>query len=169
MSASDLKSITASASTIESPIEGLRTRAMTYNDLLYIAGIEQTSYAFPWSDGIFRDCIKAGYFCRVAEVRRDVIGYALMSMGAGEAHVLNVCVRMDFRDHGIGRYFMNILAEHARASGCHDMFLEVRPSNPAAIHLYETLGYNRVGVRKGYYQATQGREDAWVYKKELVT
>ena len=156
---------------VSEPIPGLRTRAMAAGDLLYIAGIEQTSYAFPWSDGIFRDCIKAGYFCRVAEVRREIVGYAIMSMGAGEAHVLNVCVRMDFRDHGLGRYLMQVLFEQARGALCHDIFLEVRPSNPSAIHLYETLGFQRVGVRKGYYQASwsngSGREDAWVYKLTL--
>jgi ribosomal-protein-alanine N-acetyltransferase len=158
-------------STPSEPIPGLRTRAMAPGDLLYIAGIEQTSYAFPWSDGIFRDCIKAGYFCRVAEVRREVVGYAIMSTGAGEAHVLNVCVRMDFRDHGLGRYLMHLLFEQARNARCNDIFLEVRPSNPTAIHLYEKLGFERVGVRKAYYQASwsngSGREDAWVYKLTL--
>jgi ribosomal-protein-alanine N-acetyltransferase len=153
------------------PIPGLRIRAMAAGDLLYIAGIEQTSYAFPWSDGIFRDCIKAGYFCRVAEVRREIVGYAIMSTGAGEAHVLNVCVRMDFRDHGLGRYLMERLFEQARNASCQDIFLEVRPSNPAAIHLYEKMGFQQVGVRKGYYQASwsngSGREDAWVYKLTL--
>jgi ribosomal-protein-alanine N-acetyltransferase len=156
---------------LSEPIPGLRTRAMTAGDLLYIAGIEQTSYAFPWSDGIFRDCIKAGYFCRVAEVRREIVGYAIMSMGAGEAHVLNVCVRTDYRDHGLGRYLMRILFEQARGASCQDIFLEVRPSNPSAIHLYETLGFHQVGIRKGYYQASwtngSGREDAWVYKLTL--
>jgi [ribosomal protein S18]-alanine N-acetyltransferase len=149
------------------PFPGLKIRAMVPADLWRIAGIEQTSYSFPWSDRIFRDCIKAGYFCRVAEVRRDIVGYAIMSMGAGEAHVLNVCVRVDFREQGVGRYFMQLLFEHARDSQCRDIFLEVRPSNPSAIHLYESLGFQRVGVRKGYYQATAGREDAWVYKLSL--
>ncbi len=149
------------------PFPGLRTRAMTPGDLLYIAGIEQTTYSFPWSDGIFRDCLKAGYFCRVAEVKRDLMGYAIMTLGADEAHVLNVCVRIDYRDQGVGRYFVQLLFEHARNRHCHSMFLEVRPSNPSAIHLYESLGFQRVGVRKGYYQASNGREDAWVYKLAL--
>jgi [ribosomal protein S18]-alanine N-acetyltransferase len=149
------------------PILGLRTRAMLAADLLRIAGIEQTCYAFPWSDGIFRDCLRAGYFCRVAEVKRDLVGYAIMSMGAGEAHVLNVCVRIDYRDQGLGRYLMQVLFAQARSVNCHEIFLEVRPSNPAAIHLYERLGFRRIGVRKGYYQASNGREDAWVYKLSL--
>jgi ribosomal-protein-alanine N-acetyltransferase len=149
------------------PFPGLRLRAMVAADLFRIAGIEQTSYAFPWSDGIFRDCLKAGYFCRVAEVKRDLVGYTIMSMGAGEAHVLNVCVRIDYRDQGLGRYLMQMLFAHARGANCRDIFLEVRPSNPAAIHLYERLGFQHIGVRKGYYQATNGREDAWVYKLAL--
>jgi ribosomal-protein-alanine N-acetyltransferase len=148
-------------------VPGLRTRPMTSADLLRIAGIEQTSYAFPWSDGIFRDCLRAGYFCRVIEVKRDLVGYAIMSMGAGEAHVLNVCVRIDYRDQGVGRYLMETLFIEARKAGCEDIFLEVRPSNPPAIHLYERLGFQRIGVRKGYYQASNGREDALVYKRTL--
>jgi [ribosomal protein S18]-alanine N-acetyltransferase len=146
---------------------GLRTRAMTYTDLPKVIAIEQASYPFPWSDGVFRDCIRVGYFCRVLETRGELIGYALMSMGAGEAHVLNVCVRDDFREHGLGRYLVNMLIDHARALLITDMFLEVRPSNPTAIHLYESIGFHRVGLRKGYYQASPGREDAWVYKLML--
>jgi len=146
---------------------GLRMRAMTYTDLPKVNAIEQASYPFPWSDGVFRDCIRVGYFCRVLETRGELIGYALMSMGAGEAHVLNVCVRMDFRENGVGRYLVNMLIEHARSVLVTDMFLEVRPSNPSAIHLYETIGFRRVGLRKGYYQADPGREDAWVYKLTL--
>jgi len=147
--------------------QGLRVRAMVYTDLPKVIAIEQASYPFPWSDGVFRDCIRVGYFCRVLETRGELIGYALMSMGAGEAHVLNVCVRMDFREHGVGRYLVNMLIDHARSVLVTDMFLEVRPSNPSAIHLYESLGFRRVGLRKGYYQADPGREDAWVYKLTL--
>jgi ribosomal-protein-alanine N-acetyltransferase len=146
---------------------GLRLRAMTNLDLPKVIAIEHDSYPFPWSDGVFRDCIRVGYFCRVLETRGELIGYALMSMGAGEAHVLNVCVRMDYREQGIGRYLVNMLIDHARSLLVTDMFLEVRPSNPGAIHLYENIGFRRVGLRKGYYQASPGREDAWVYKLTL--
>jgi ribosomal-protein-alanine N-acetyltransferase len=149
------------------PPPGLRTRAMTYADLPSVMAIEQASYPFPWSEGVFRDCLRVGYFCRALETRGELIGYALMSMGAGEAHVLNVCVRMDYRDQGVGRYLVQMLLDHARAVLVSDVFLEVRPSNPGAIHLYETMGFKQVGVRKGYYQASPGREDAWVYKLTL--
>jgi ribosomal-protein-alanine N-acetyltransferase len=149
------------------PMQGLRIRPMGYGDLPRVLAIEQTSYPFPWSDGVFRDCLRVGYFCRVLELRNQLIGYALMSMGAGEAHVLNVCVRIDFRDQGLGRYLVCMLIDHARSALVTDLFLEVRPSNPGAIHLYESMGFQRIGVRKGYYQASPGREDAWVYKMGL--
>ena len=90
-----------------------------------------------------------------------------MSYGAGEAHVLNVCVRQDLRGAGVGRRLMDFLLERARAAQMQDVFLEVRPSNPTAIRLYESLGFTRVGVRRAYYQANVGREDAWVYKLTL--
>jgi [ribosomal protein S18]-alanine N-acetyltransferase len=148
-------------------LPGMRVRAMTFYDLPQVLAIESESYAFPWSEGVFRDCIRVGYVCRVLEYRGELIGYALMSMGAGEAHVLNVCVRMDHRDQGLGRYLIAILFEQARASYVTDVFLEVRPSNVSAIHLYERIGFARVGLRKGYYQANPGREDALVYKLTL--
>jgi ribosomal-protein-alanine N-acetyltransferase len=153
------------------PLPGLRVRAMTYADVPGVLLVENGSYAFPWSEGIFRDCIRVGYMCRVVESKGEIIGHAIMSLGAGEAHVLNVCVRMDFRDHGLGRYLMQVMMDFARTAGAKDMFLEVRPSNPSAIHLYESIGFHRVGVRKAYYQASGAggstREDAWVYKLAL--
>lgn len=150
------------------PFPGMRLRPMTRADIPAVIAIEQASYAFSWSEGIFRDCLRADYVCRVAEIRGELAAYAVMSTGAGEAHVLNVCVRMDFRDHGIGRSMMHWLIEHARSEQIGDIFLEVRPSNPAAIHLYESIGFIRVGLRKGYYQASKSREDALVYKLTLL-
>jgi ribosomal-protein-alanine N-acetyltransferase len=149
------------------PLPGAKTRPMTQADVVRVSLVEQSSYAFPWSDGIFRDCIRAGYWCQVVELRSELIAHTVMSFGAGEAHLLNVCVRMDYRDHGLGRYLVHFLMDHARSMGMYDMFLEVRPSNPPAIHLYESIGFQRVGVRKAYYQANPGREDAWVYKMTL--
>lgn len=140
---------------------------MTLSDVETVLLVEQASYPFPWSEGVFRDCIRVGYFCRVVECAGELTGYAIMSYGAGEAHILNICLRADLRGIGIGRELMAFLLARARAARMQNAFLEVRPSNPAAIHLYESLGFTRVGVRKGYYQASGGREDAWVYKLEL--
>ena len=68
-------------------------------------------------------------------------GYGIMSYGAGEAHILNICIRSDLRGAGVGRRLMDFLLERARAAEMQDVFLEVRPSNPIAIRLYETLGF----------------------------
>jgi [ribosomal protein S18]-alanine N-acetyltransferase len=148
--------------------DSVRFRPMTLADVPAVVTVERGSYQFPWSDGVFRDCVRVGYLCRVVESAGEVAGYGIMSYGAGEAHILNVCIRQDLRGAGVGRRLMDYLLERARAAQMADVFLEVRPSNPTAIRLYERLGFTRVGVRKAYYQAVNGREDAWVYKLPLT-
>jgi ribosomal-protein-alanine N-acetyltransferase len=140
---------------------------MTLTDVPGVIVVERASYSFPWSEGVFRDCVRVGYLCRVVEYAESVAGYGIMSFGAGEAHILNICIRADLRGLGVGRKLMMYLLERSRGAQMQDVFLEVRPSNATAIQLYETLGFVRVGVRKGYYQAQHGREDAWVYKLSL--
>jgi ribosomal-protein-alanine N-acetyltransferase len=148
--------------------DSVRFRPMTLADVPAVVAVERGSYEFPWSEGVFRDCIRVGYLCRVVESVGEVAGYGIMSYGAGEAHILNVCIRQDLRGVGVGRHLMDFLLDRARAAQMQDVFLEVRPSNPTAIRLYERLGFARVGVRKAYYQAASGREDAWVYKLALA-
>ena len=145
----------------------LRFRPMTLTDVPDVIAVERASYTFPWSEGVFRDCIRVGYLCRVVEANGELAGYGIMSYGAGEAHILNICVRADLRGQGIGRKLMLFLLERARAAQMEDVFLEVRPSNPTAIALYASLGFNQIGVRKAYYQASGGREEALVYKLVL--
>ena len=142
-------------------------RPMLEMDLPEVAAIELKSYAFPWSENIFRDCLRVGYTCRALDLAGQVIGYGVMSLGAGEAHILNVCVRNEFRSLGFGRRLLEHLLERAGASGVAEAFLEVRPSNLAAIRLYQHLGFEQIGIRRGYYQAPDGREDAIVLKREI--
>ena len=142
-------------------------RPMLEIDLTDVAAIEQTSYAFPWSENIFRDCLRVGYTCRALDLEGQIIGYGVMSLGAGEAHILNVCVRDEFRSVGFVRRLLEHLLERAAASGIHEAYLEVRPSNLAAIRLYQRLGFEQIGIRRGYYQAPDGREDAIVLKLVL--
>ncbi len=146
----------------------VRFRAMTLADIEGIVKVERASYIFPWSDGIFRDCVRVGYACRVIEWQDEIAGYGIMSLGAGEAHVLNICVREDLRNRGVARALMHALLQHADERGMRSVFLEVRPSNPAAMHLYESMGFRLIGRRKAYYQAIGGREDALVYSLELA-
>lgn len=147
--------------------QSVRFRPMSLADVSAVAAVERASYDFPWSEGVFRDCVRVGYLCRVIEAAGEVAGYGIMSCGAGEAHILNICVRSDLRSGGVGRRLMLYLLDRARELHMQDVFLEVRPSNTIAIRLYEHLGFTRVGLRKGYYQAPGGREDALVYKLVL--
>ncbi len=153
---------------------------MNEADVGAVVALESAAYQFPWSEGIFRDCLRVGYLCRVVEMTdsaaasrasaamtSEVIGYGIMSMGAGEAHILNLCVRTDLRSRGIGRQVLAHLLARARAAGMLEAFLEVRPTNTAAIRLYQAAGFEQVGIRRGYYQAPNGREDAAVLKLDL--
>lgn len=140
---------------------------MLDSDVSYVLGVESAAYQFPWTEGIFRDCLRVGYTCRVLDIGGDIAGYGIMSMGAGEAHILNVCIRPEYQCRGFGRKLLLFLLDRARAAGMQEAFLEVRPSNSAAIRLYQSAGFEPVGVRRGYYQATTGREDASVLRRVL--
>ena len=142
-------------------------RAMRGSDVSDVVAIERGSYQFPWSEGIFRDCLRVGYVCRVVTVSRQVMAYGVMSFGAGEAHILNLCVAEGHRCRGVGRQLLGSLIERAADAGMMDAFLEVRPSNTSAIRLYLALGFEQVGMRRGYYQAINGREDAAVLRRAL--
>ena len=142
-------------------------RPMREGDVADVVAIERASYQFPWSEGIFRDCLRVGYTCRVAVMGKQVAGYGVMSVGAGEAHILNLCIGEAFRCRGLGRRVLTLLVERAAAAGMKEAFLEVRPSNTAAIRLYLAHGFEQVGMRRGYYQAVGGREDAAVLRLGL--
>jgi [ribosomal protein S18]-alanine N-acetyltransferase len=156
----------ASAPELFSPASATM-RAMREGDIPEIVAIERSSYQFPWSEGIFRDCLRVGYTCRVASLGKQLAGYGVMSVGAGEAHILNLCIGEAFRCRGLGKQLLMLLLERAAAAGMREAFLEVRPSNTAAIRLYLANGFEQVGMRRGYYQAVGGREDAAVLRLAL--
>jgi ribosomal-protein-alanine N-acetyltransferase len=145
----------------------LTVRVMVDADVTGIMKIETRAYAFPWTAGIFRDCMGAGYSCYVLEKNAEIIAYAVMSVGAKEAHILNICVSPDLRGEGYGYALMDKLVALARQLQADMMFLEVRPSNEAARRLYDKLGFNEIGTRRNYYPAAQGREDALILAKQL--
>ncbi|CAG1771097.1 phosphinothricin acetyltransferase [uncultured bacterium] len=145
----------------------IRVRTMTHADLSAVMVIERKNYEFPWTEDIFKDCFKAGYHCFVCEAQGKVLGYCLMSVAVGEAHILNVSVDADEQGQGIGRKMMEHLIRAAKGNA-ETVFLEVRPSNAVAIALYENLGFNEIGIRKDYYPATNGREDAMMLALELL-
>lgn len=135
-------------------------REMRQSDVPRVAAIEREAYEFPWSAGIFRDCLLAGYTSLVLEYRGEILAYAIMSVAAGEAHLLNLCVALSRRRAGHGRRLLEAVLERAAQAGADQIHLEVRPSNDAAIALYVAAGFQRVGVRRRYYRASSGSEDA---------
>jgi [ribosomal protein S18]-alanine N-acetyltransferase len=149
------------------PMPEVRIRPMLEGDVDEVLRIEQASYAFPWTSGIFHDSLRVGYHCSVMEVGYVLAGYGVLSSGAGEAHLLNVCVREQFRFRGLGRRMLGYLLAQAFETGARVMFLETRPSNLAAVRLYQAQGFVQIGVRRGYYQAIEGREDAIVMRRSL--
>ena len=144
----------------------MRFRIMTRADLPHVMAIERQNYTFPWDEDIFTDCFKVNYGCWVLEENNSVLGYCIMTIRVGEAHVLNVSVHPSEQGQGLGRRMMENMIEIAK-NEADKMFLEVRPSNPGALALYEKLGFNRIGTRKGYYPADNGREDAIMLALEL--
>ena len=145
----------------------VRLRPMLASDIEAVLAIEQRAYPYPWSLGIFRDCVRVGYTCRVLEIDFVLAGYGVLSIGAGESHLLNLCVREEFRARGLGRRLLEELLDSAREQGARVCFLEVRPANTGAIRLYQAMGFQQIGVRRGYYQAENGREDALVMRLGL--
>jgi ribosomal-protein-alanine N-acetyltransferase len=141
---------------------------MIHEDLPLVADIERRSYEFPWSHGVFRDCLLAGYQCIVLERDESVVGYGILSIAAGEAHILNLCVDPNYRSYGYGERLLDEILLLARAADVRQIFLEVRPSNRTAIALYKKKGFHQVANRPAYYQIRGGREDAAVLAKKLI-
>ena len=149
-------------------VNGATARPMTPADLPSVSGIETCAYRFPWSEQVFRSCLRAGYLCRVAAEGNRVRGYGILSLAANEAHLLNLCIDPPEHGRGWGGWLLRHLFGIARIRNAERMFLEVRPSNRPAVRLYEGHGFVLVGTRRGYYPAASGgREDARVYALSL--
>lgn len=136
-------------------------------DLPAIERIEQRAHMYPWSNRVFRDCISSGYFLDGAFEGADLLGFSVVMPILNEWHVLNLCVDPPKQRRGIGRSLLTFILEQARQSEIQSVWLEVREHNAPARALYAAQGFTQVGLRKGYYPAKQGREDALVLTCEL--
>lgn len=135
-------------------------RVMEASDLDVVCALDRAAYAHPWSAAIFRDCLRFGYDCWVGEIERGVVAHAVTAIAAGECHLLNLCVHPSWQGRGLGRAILRHLLDTARAREVDTVFLEVRASNTRARALYHSEGFGEIGIRRGYYPADQGREDA---------
>ena len=152
------------------PVVANRTqlRAMQMTDLPNVMAIEEAAYPFPWTLSIFENGLRVGYTARVLEADKQLIGYGLMSTGAGEAHILNLCVHPNWQHAGHGKHLFKHLLSLAKQEDIQTVFLEVRFSNEIAIKLYDQLGFNQIGIRKNYYpNGKQKRENALMFALEL--
>lgn len=146
-------------------------RAMRASDLDLVVRNENNSYENPWSKRVFSDCLRSGYECWVLVTKDQVVAHGVLSTGAGEAHVLTLCVNPNFRREGHGKRMLAHLLERANKRLALECFLEVRPSNKEAKKLYLSFGFVQVGERKQYYPAdreTQQREDALIMALNLT-
>ena len=145
-------------------------RPLAPGDLAYVAALEAQVHAAPWSLGNFRDALAAGYLTRVAERDGCIVVYGVLMLAPGEAQILNLSVVPDARREGLGRALLRLFVDDARNFHAEQIFLEVRPSNVAAITLYESEGFVPVARRIDYYPGAAAggpREDAIVMRREL--
>jgi len=145
-----------------------RFRAMTAQDFSTVMEIETAAYTHSWSEGNFRDCLSAGYEMVICDMEQQIIGYGVMSMAAGEAHLLNLCVHPRKEGRGHGRRLLSHLMQIADQKNVSTVYLEVRASNNRARTLYHMAGFNEIGFRPGYYPSGSGREDAVVFARSML-
>jgi ribosomal-protein-alanine N-acetyltransferase len=145
----------------------LRVRPMTMDDLPVGMQNETRAYAYPWTPGQLADSVAGRDLCSVLVEADEIVGHGIVSHGAGEAHLLNVCVARDRQGLGYGRALLQFLVDDVRLRGVTVVFLEVRPSNRVAVRLYETAGFRDIGRRPDYYPSETGHEDARVMALEL--
>lgn len=141
---------------------------MTVRDLDEVGRIEALAYGFPWSRGNFIDSLAAGYLAEVLACPRDgLLGYFVAMPGVDELHLLNITVAPAAQGRGHGQILLDAVQAQGRRLGLGTLWLEVRDGNHRARALYLRRGFAEVGLRRGYYPAAGGREDAVVMRLDL--
>lgn len=140
---------------------------MTEARLDEVVAVERRAYAHPWTRGNFADSLRSGYEAQLLCAGKVLIGYFVAMRGVDEVHLLNITVDPAYQGQGWGRVMLDALALWSRGQGAQWLWLEVRTSNVRAQHVYQRYGYRRVGERRNYYPAEQGREDAIVMSYKL--
>lgn len=150
------------------PMSGITRRAMSARDVDAVQAIEASAYSFPWTRGNFIDSLAVGYLAEVLEADGAVVGYFLAMAGVNELHLLNVTVAAAHQRQGFGSLLLDAVNTHGQQLGLGRLLLEVRQSNEQARALYLRRGFSAVGLRRNYYPALQGREDAVVMSLDLA-
>lgn len=140
---------------------------MNEGDLDAVAALESSVQAFPWSRGNFADSMASGYSLWVCRVGGDLVGFSVVMTVVDEAHLLNIAVCSRYQGQGYGAHLLQNAMHLAKLTGATKLFLEVRVSNQQAVALYQHFGFRQIAMRKGYYPAVIGREDALIFEREL--
>ena len=146
---------------------GVEMLPMAAQDLDEVLRIEYAVYSHPWSRSNFSDSMASGYRCWVCRLGVNLVGYFVLMIAVDEVHLLNISVAEGYQEQGLGARLMRFAMLDAARNGGKTFLLEVRPSNEKALALYHHLGFRQIGVRRGYYPAEGGREDALVMVREL--
>lgn len=142
-------------------------RDMTEADLDAVLRIEREVHTHPWTPGNFSDALRSKYQCKVFESDGVMLGYAVLMLAVDESELLDIAIDAGHQRQGWGRKLLEEMMVLARHFGMRRMVLEVRASNKAAIALYRKAGFGDIGLRRDYYQAQNGREDAILMGREL--
>ncbi|HAU0355705.1 TPA: ribosomal-protein-alanine N-acetyltransferase, partial [Legionella pneumophila] len=145
---------------------------MKDSDIENVYSIETNVHIAPWSKDILRDCVLVGYDCRVLEINNGdssiLAGYIISRISNNSCHILNLCIAKPLQSKGLGRKLLQtVLYSLSKYTQTESVILEVRPSNSAALHLYETMGFEKVEIKKDYYKDKNSVEDAILLKKLL--
>ena len=144
-------------------------RRLAVEDVDRIYQIEKLAYPFPWTRGLFVDCLRAGYAAFGLQMGKELVGYTIFNWAAGEAHLLNLCIHPEWQHRGYGSLLLEYAINHVARLKNEAMYLEVRTSNLRAAKLYRNRGFRVIGNRRAYYQAGDGREDAIVMHLSLIS
>ncbi len=154
---------------IERPVDSsLRVTQMLVEHLLLVCQIEKRAYSYPWSRSVFADCLSAGYSCHLLWDGPQLMGYSLVAIAAGEAHLLNLCIDPGHQGRGYAGRFLKVILRISAELDARTVYLEVRPSNRGALALYRRFGFEQIGQRKNYYRAATGREHAVVLSRGIT-
>lgn len=145
----------------------MKIRIMHEIDLSEVINIQADEFS-KWSYQQFQDCLQAQHYCVVLEEDHRIIGFAVLLLIGAESEILNIAVKKEMRGQGYGKLLLEHLLQISKKQGVKDIFLEVRISNFRARKLYEEHGFTQTGLRKDYYPAKKGREDAIILRRGIL-
>ena len=136
----------------------MKIREMEVTDMEQVMAIEQALFSVPWSEnGLFSFLLRQDALFLVAEEKESILGFCGILMALDEGDIVKIGVMPERQGQGIGTKLLDALIRKAGEKGVSSIYLEVRASNQAAVHLYRSFGFQQTSIRKDYYE--HPRED----------